>query len=67
MDINGTNTGASTYAMKKAIEMPRDILNLVQQIPNTESQSLNSERPVVKQASDPARIAGKGNIIDIIA
>jgi len=60
MDINGINIGASTYAMKKAIEMPKHMLNLVQQTPNAES-------PVVKQAPDFATITGKGKIIDITA
>ncbi len=66
MDGSGTNIGASTYAMKKAIERPKNMLNLVQQIPNTQ-QSLNTENSVVKQTPDLATITGKGKIIDIIA
>lgn len=67
MDINATNTGASTYAMKKAMAMPKLMLDLVQQIPNPESQSLNTESLSVQQASDLASITGKGKIIDIVA
>lgn len=67
MDINGTDIGASTYAMKKTVEMPRLMLNLVQQIPNTETQALNSKSPVVQQAPDLESITGKGKIIDIVA
>lgn len=67
MDINGTHMGASIYSMKKAMEMPKNMLNLVQQIPDTRSQPLNTESPVAKQSPDLATITGKGNIIDIIA
>jgi len=42
MDIGVTNIYASTYAMKKAIDMPKLMLNLVQQIPSTDG-SLNTE------------------------
>ena len=47
MDIGVTNIYASTYAMKKAIDMPKLMLNLVQQIPSTDG-SLNTESPDVK-------------------
>lgn len=67
MNINDTKIGASTYAMNKAIEMPNLMLNLVQQIPNAESQSLNTENPAVKEAPDLSAITGKGKLINIIA
>lgn len=67
MEINGTNVGASTYAMQKAIEKPNLMLNLVQQSENNDSQSLNTRTPVVQQAPDLSAITGKGKIIDIIA
>ncbi len=66
MDINGTNTGASAYAMKKSIEVPNLMLNLVEQVANTESQELNTDNPVVKQPPDLSAITGKGKIIDIV-
>ncbi|WP_245619893.1 hypothetical protein [Desulfobacter vibrioformis] len=53
--------------MNKAIEVPNLMLNLVQQIPNTESQSLSTENPAVKQAPDLSTFTGKGTIVDIIA
>jgi len=67
VNINRTNIGASTYAMKKAIEMPNLMLNLVQQPDNTKSRSLNTESPAVKQISNLSTITGKGKIIDIVA
>ena len=67
MEINSINIGASTYAMKKAIERPNPMLNLVQQIGNNDSQSLNTKNPVVKQTPDLSDIPGKGKIIDIVA
>jgi hypothetical protein len=66
MDINGTNIGASTYAMKKALENPNLMLNLVQKIANSENPSLNTKNSVVKQIPDLAATTGKGKIIDII-
>lgn len=66
MDIGGTNIHASTYAMKKAIDMPKLMLNLVQQIPSTDG-SLNTESPDVKQTHDIAATTGKGRAIDIVA
>ena len=67
MDINGTSIGASTYALKKAMETPYLMFNLVQQMPDTVNRSLNTaESPVIKQASDPATITGKGRLIDIV-
>jgi len=53
--------------MKKAIEMPNLMLNLVQQPDNTKSRSLNTESPAVKQISNLSTITGKGKIIDIVA
>jgi len=67
MDINATDTGASTYAMKKAIEMPKLVLDLIQQIPNPESQALNTESRAAQQKSNFAAITGKGKIVDIVA
>jgi hypothetical protein len=67
MNINESNTGASTYAMKKAMEMPNLMLNLVQQISNSQSQSLNTEGPAVEQTPDFSAITGKGKMVDIIA
>ena len=65
MDINATNIGASSYAMKKAMEMPELMLNLLQEIP--ESQSLKTENAAVQPATDLSGVTGKGKLIDIIA
>jgi len=67
MNINGTNITASTNAMKKAIEMPKLMLNLLEQTSNTASRSLNTQTPAIQQAPDLGTITGKGKIIDIIA
>lgn len=67
MDINATNTGASTYAMKKAMEMPKLMLDLVQQTSNVGKQSLNTESLSAQQAPDIGSISVKGKIIDIVA
>ena len=66
MEINSINSSASTYAMKKAIEMPNLMLNLIQKSGNNDSQSLNTSTPVVQQAPDLS-VTGKGKIIDIVA
>ncbi|NDY72216.1 hypothetical protein DO021_09785 [Desulfobacter hydrogenophilus] len=67
MNINGTNIGASTDAMKKAIEMPNLMLNLLGQTSKTASRTLNTQIPAVQQTPDLATITGKGKMIDIIA
>lgn len=67
MNINETNMRTSAYAMKKAIEMPNLMLNLVQQISNAENQSFNTEAVAVKQTPDLSSITGKGKIVDIMA
>lgn len=66
MEINGSNVGASTYAMKKAIEVPNLMLNLVQQSGNNDSQSLNTRTSVFEQPPDLS-VTDKGKIIDIVA
>ena len=66
MDINSTNIHATTYAMKKAIDMPKLMLNLVQQIPGNDG-ALNTENTDIKQSHDLAATTGKGRIIDIVA
>ncbi|WP_321492155.1 hypothetical protein [uncultured Desulfobacter sp.] len=67
MNINETNMGTSAYAMKKAIARPNLMLNLVEQISNFQSQSLNIKDLSVKQAPDLSSITDKGKLVDIIA
>ncbi len=67
MEIDGNNTGASTYAMKKAMEMPNLLLSLVKQTADSGKQSLSTKNQASIQTIDLASITGKGKIIDLIA
>jgi len=67
MEISQTNTGASTYAMKKAMEMPNLMLSLLEQIPDPGKQALGTKSSAATQILDPSKITGKGKIIDLIA
>jgi hypothetical protein len=63
MEMGGTNSGASTYAMKKAMEMPKLLLSLVEQ-----TAGLQKQPPVVQPAAqsvDLEAMAGKGGIINL--
>ena len=66
MDIRKTNMGASTYAMKKAMEMPNLMLTLVQNTADSGGQALSTKHPAATQV-DPATITGKGKIINLVA
>lgn len=65
MEISGTNMGAATYAMKKAMDMPNSLLKLVQQTADSGKQSLNSL--TATESLDLALTTGKGKIINIVA
>ena len=67
MEISGSNTGASTYAMKKAMEMPNFLMSLVQQTADSTQQALATKSPAATQAIDIATVTGKGTIIDLVA
>jgi len=67
MEISGTNLGASTYAMKKAIERPNILLNLIQQSAAPAGQSLDAKNLVPSNPPDLAAITGKGKIIDLVS
>jgi len=63
MEMGGTNSGASTYAMKKAMEMPELLLSLVEQ-----TAELQKQPPVVQPAAqsvDLEAMADKGGIINL--
>lgn len=63
MEMGGTNNGASTYAMKKAMEMPKLLLSLVEQTAGLQKQS-----PVVQPAAqsvDLEVMSDKGGIINL--
>ena len=66
MEISGTNIGASTFAMKKAMEMPNILMALVQKSAVNDTQALgtNSSLP---QPSNLSAVTGKGRIIDLVA
>jgi hypothetical protein len=67
MEINTNNIGASTYAMKKAMEMPNLMRNLIQQTADSGKQPLGTNSPTAPQTLDLATITGKGKIIDLVA
>ncbi len=64
MEISGTGTGAATYALKKALEIPDTILNL---LPQPASAPLSSSSNIAVQATDADQHSEKGSIIDIVA
>jgi hypothetical protein len=65
MKISGTSIDASTYAMKKAMEMPNILLDLLQQSADLGGQYLGTNAPV---SSNPVALpAGAGKLIDIVA
>lgn len=66
MEISGTNIGAATYALKKAMEMPKVLLNLIQNSANNEKQTLVMNSPV-PQSFDISSVIGKGKNIDLVA
>ena len=67
MEIGGTHMGASTYAMKKAMEMPNLMLTLVQQSDDSGKLSLGTKNPAASQILELAAMTGKGKIIDLVA
>ena len=67
MEIGGSNTGASIYAMKKAMEMPNLFLNLVQQTTDSRNQVLGTKTLKYAQTVDLDTITGIGENIDIVA
>ena len=67
MEITGSNVGASTFAMKQAMEMPNILLNLIKQSADSGGQSLETKAPISSKQVDLAAITGKGKIIDLVA
>lgn len=67
MEISGTNSGAAAYVMKKAMEMPNILLDLLQQSAGFEGQSHATQSPVSSQPVALAAITGKGKLIDVVA
>ena len=67
MDISKTNAGASTYAMKKAMEMPNLMLQLVQQTAGSGQAPLKTDSSAELQKPNTGAVNGKGGIIDIVA
>ncbi len=65
MEIGGTNMGASTYAMKKAMEMPNLLLGLVRQTADSGKQPLSTKPSAAVQKVDPGTMTDKGKIIDL--
>ncbi|MDH4331560.1 MAG: hypothetical protein OEV89_03180 [Desulfobulbaceae bacterium] len=66
MKINETNTGAATFAMKKAMEMPKTLVNLVQNSTADAKNTLGTMSPAL-QPKDISMHTGKGKIVDIVA
>ncbi len=68
MEMNGISAGAATYAMKKAMEMPNILINLVQNSALAGNQPLATRSPVPSpNAPDLAAVTGKGKILDLVA
>ncbi len=61
MEIGGSNTGASIYAMKKAMEMSNLLLNLVQQTADSGNQVLGTKTLKRAQALILIQSLVKGN------
>ena len=66
MEINGTNNGAATFAMKKALEMPNILLDLIQSSASNGNQTANLKSPMPQPVNISA-VTGKGRIIDLVA
>lgn len=66
MEISGTTIGASIFAMKKAMEMPNILLNLIEQTADSGGQALAMKSPISSTPVDLAAITGKGKILDIV-
>jgi len=67
MEINGTNnSGAATFAMKKALETPSAVMNVVQNAgaSHGETQAMKSKEP---QPVDLSAVTGKGKLLDVTA
>ena len=64
MKINAT-MGASTYALKKAMETPQTLLKLIQ---NPEGSTAKSPETtaLATTPTDPSSATSKGSIIDVI-
>lgn len=66
MEINGTNAGAVTYAMKKAMEMPNILMDLVQASTsggkNNDTMQRSPSLPL-----DISGSTGKGKLINLVA
>jgi hypothetical protein len=68
MEMNGISAGAATYVMKKAMEMPNILINLIQNSAPAGNQPLATGRPVTSpNEPDLAAVTGKGKILDIVA
>ena len=66
MEISGTNIGATTFAMKKAMEMPKTLISLVQNSAVDGGQTLGTKAPD-PQMPNLSAVTGKGRIIDLVA
>ena len=68
MEMSGISAGAATYAMKKAMEMPNILINLIQKSAPAANQPLATGRPVTSpNEPDLAAVTGKGKILDLVA
>lgn len=66
MEIGGADIGASTYATKKAMEMPSLLISLVHQTEDSTKQSLAAKSLTGDQVLDIATVIGKGYSIDLV-
>ena len=66
MQINGTNIGAATFAMKKAMTMPNILMNLVQDS-SADGKSTESMHSSASLPLDIPSSTGKGKHINLVA
>jgi len=66
MEINGTNnSGAATYALKKAVESSGAVLDVVKNSAGNAEQTTAMQTPEAKPV-DLSAVTGKGKIVDIM-
>jgi len=66
MEINGISAGAATYAMKKAMEIPNILMNLVQ-ASSMEGSGPNTMQSAPSLQPDISASTGKGKLINLVA
>lgn len=66
MEISKTNSGASTYALKKSLETPKNLITVLENASANQAGTL-AENKQTSAPVDMSNETGKGKIIDISA